>query len=108
MRTSDWNGPAALLTCVTTGMISALPGGSALPPRATGVTRLTETGVLIGAPLLGVTVTVPVFAPGGRLTGCAVTVSVVPLGANMPLCGVTVRKLRSVVALNVESSAVLL
>src|SRR5690242_19640268 len=30
MRTSDWNGPAPLFTCVTTGMISALPGGSVL------------------------------------------------------------------------------
>ena len=49
--------------------MSALPGGRAFPPGETGVTRLIETGTLADWPVLVVTLTVPVFAPGGRLPG---------------------------------------
>jgi len=98
-RTSEKNGLVAPLTCVTTGMISALFGGSDLLPGATGVTRLTESGTLATVVPPEVTVTVPVFAPGGRLLGFAVTVTVVPPGGIVPLDGVTVRYGLSVVAL---------
>src|SRR5436190_21416464 len=91
-RTSDWNGPPEPLTCVTTGMISALPGGRFLLPGETGVTRLTETGTLVVWPVLVVTVTVPVLAPGGRLPGAAVTLrSTLPDAGMLPAEGVTVR-----------------
>ncbi|SRR5258706_10297447 len=92
MRTSDWNGPVAPFTCVTTGMTSALPGGMDLPPGVTGVTRLTDTGTLpIDAPLfVFVTLTVPVFAPGGRSLGLTVTVTVVPFGPTVPEGGLAV------------------
>src|SRR3954454_22084928 len=98
-RTSEKNGLVAPLTCVTTGMISALFGGSDLPPGATGVTRLTESGTLATVVPPDVTVTVPVLAPGGSEAGFAVTVTVVPPGGIVPLDGVTVRYGLSVVAL---------
>src|SRR4051794_2101491 len=103
-RTSEKNGLVAPLTCVTTGMISALFGGSDLLPAATGVTRLTDSGTLTTVLPPEVTVTVPVFAPGGRLVGFAVTVTVVPPGGIVPEDGVTVRYGLSVVALKPVSS----
>src|SRR5256885_6198160 len=93
MRTSDWKGPAAPLTCVTTGMIRALPGGSDLPPGATGVTRLTDTGTVPSdapVPVL-VTLTVPVLEPGGSPLGLTVTVTVVPFVPTVPEGGVAGR-----------------
>src|SRR5262245_28617132 len=89
------------------GMISALPGGKVLPDCPTGVTRLIDTGTFVVAPPL-VTLTVPVFAPGGRLPGVAVTVRLtVPDAGTLPDDGVTVRYGLSVFAVNVASSAVL-
>src|SRR3954447_13749329 len=91
-RTSDWNGPAAPFTCVITGMISVFGGGKVLRPGATGVTRLSEKGRLPVWPLLVVTVTVPVFAPGGSADGFAVTFTLtIPFAGTVPLDGVTVR-----------------
>jgi hypothetical protein len=51
------------------------------------------------------TVSVPVFAPGGRPVGFAVTVTVVPPGGMVPEEGETVRYGLSVVAVNATSSA---
>src|ERR1051325_908747 len=63
-----------------------------LPPGVTGVTRLTDTGVFASdAPPAAVTLSVPVFAPGGSAVGFAVTVTVVPPAGIVPELGETVR-----------------
>src|SRR5205085_4398377 len=98
-RTSDWNGPVKPTTCVTMGMISAFAGGCVLPDGPTGVTRLMDTGTFAVCPALVVTVTVPVFAPGGRLPGCAVTVRLtLPDDGTLPCDGMTARYGLSVAA----------
>src|SRR5262249_39868050 len=88
-------------------MIRAFGGGIVFPPGATGVTRLTETDFATGVEPLGETVSVPVFAPGGRFAGFAVTVRVVPLGPIVPDEGETLRYDLSVEAVNPTSSACL-
>ena len=61
-----------------------------MPDDDTGVTRLTDTGTFAVCPVLVVTVTVPVFAPGGRLPGFAVTLRfTLPDGGTVPDGGVT-------------------
>ena len=69
----------------------ALAGGNPVVDGATGVTRLTDTDLVVTGAPFEVTVSVPVFAPGGRLDGFAVTVTVVPPGGIVPDEGVTVR-----------------
>src|ERR1700757_2512370 len=98
---SDWNGPSAPGACATAGMMSVLGGGSVFPPGPTGVTRLTDTVLVVavlsfapGPPFpleLVVTVTVPLLAPGGRFAGFAVTTSVMPEGDRVPQDGDTLR-----------------
>lgn len=95
-------------TCVTIGMISALPGGKVFPCGATGVTRLIDTGTFAVCPVLVVTVTVPVFAPGGSEPGEAVTVtSTLPLGGTVPDGGLALRYGLSVLTANVALSSAL-
>src|SRR2546423_7298418 len=88
-------------------MISALGGGSPFPAGPTGVTRLTETDFDASVDPFALTVSVPVFAPGGRFEGFAVTVTVVPFGPIVPELGETVRYGLSVVAVNPTSCACL-
>src|SRR5690348_5345908 len=107
---SDWNGPSAPGACATAGMMSVLGGGRVLPPGPTGVTRLTDTVLVVdvlsfapGPPLpleLVVTVSVPLFAPGGRFAGFAVTTSVMPDVGSAPDDGDTLRYGLSTVAVN--------
>src|SRR5438067_8131066 len=88
------------------GMISAFDGGMFFVPGATGVTRLTETDFDAIVEPFDCTVSVPVFAPGGRPLGFAVTLTVVPPGGIVPLDGETLRYGLSVEAVYVTSSAV--
>src|SRR6266850_7569244 len=88
------------------GMMSAFDGGIDFEPGPTGVTRLTETDFDEIVMPFDCTVSVPVFAPGGRLLGFAVTLTVVPPGGMVPDEGDTVRNDLSVAAVNVTSSAV--
>src|SRR6266852_504757 len=101
MRMSDRNGTTPS-RCATAGTIRAsLGGGAAFGPPATGVTRLIDTVVLllresfgtgIPFPLGSVMLTVPVFAPTGRLPGLPRTVTVtLPSLRVVPVAGVTVR-----------------
>src|SRR5687767_12842702 len=91
-------------------MIRELGGGSDLPPGVTGVTRLMVIGAEVRTWLLFATgpppvplelmttVTVPVFAPGGRSVGLTVTVIVVPLVGTVPDVGLMVMNGWSAVA----------
>src|ERR1700747_3723292 len=75
-------------------------------PGRTGVTRLIETGTdAIVEPPVDVTVTVPVFAPGGRPVGFAVAATTGETAAeNVPAVGFTLRNGLSVLALNADEA----
>src|SRR5712692_2193174 len=86
-------------------MMSVFAGGKVLPPGETGVTRLIDTGTVAGTPSSGrtlpapllcgadvVTVTVPVFAPGGSpVTSALTTRRIFPSLGTLPDDGDTVR-----------------
>src|SRR5579884_2235660 len=91
-------------------MISALAGGRPVVAGATGVTRLTDTDLVVVVLSLGAgpplplppvtTVSVPVLAPGGSPDGFAVTTSVMPEVGSVPDDGETLKYGLSTVAVN--------
>src|ERR1700692_4680070 len=94
-------------------MMSELGSGELLPPEATGVTVVTETGTVAGGggvvslaltpSLLAapkVRITVAVFVPSFSAFGSETTVSVTPCGPRVPEDGVAVAHGLSVRAVN--------
>src|SRR5689334_22087826 len=96
-RTSDSKSELPTpLACPTAGMISESGGGVFLPPVETGVTRLTETGMLTAVTTFAAPVDVapvkemlivPVLVPRLSGPGSEVMVSVRLAVGNVPLDG---------------------
>src|SRR5436309_1405007 len=92
-------------------MISEFGSGVFLPPDATGVTVVTETGTLAGGVVslavkpslpaaLVVKITVAVFVPSFSAAGSETMVNVTPCAPSVPDEGVTVAHGLSVFAVN--------
>src|SRR6185436_15248229 len=98
MRTSDCNSELTPLRCPTAGMMTAYCEVAPFDDTGvTGVTRLTEIGMIAVVPFVRtaadtpsmLTMIVAMNVPFGSSEGSMTTSSVTPLGGSTPLGGVT-------------------